>query len=249
MRYLLWSIILAALVLVFTAPVATADKQLSVTPLETIEPTPINLGQWESEVSCQVGNLNAAAWAINNFLLPPEDYKLVFDPMTTCTVCPLGFKVTKVHAFLQVTAACTIILSVDVERTMFTTPGCHGPGTELCATGLYQVNLPSAGLWNIGIPVNPTDCPNCGCLAMGQKYLLSVHFESTSCSPVPSLITDAGPATLCTNWNNYGAGWYDIVAAFPTWPGQLKFFADAECCNPPTAIEGNTWGRVKSVFR
>jgi hypothetical protein len=64
-----------------------------------------------------------------------------------------------------------------------------------------------------------------------------------------ALITDAGPAVLCTNWNNYGSGWYDLLAAFPTWPGQLKFFADADCCSPPTPVDDSTWGRLKSLYR
>ena len=248
MRYLLWSVLLATLVLVFATPEATAEKQLSVIPLETIEPTPINLGQWETEVSCQVGNLNQTHYGILNFLTPPEDYKLVFDPMTTCTACPVGFRLSKVHVLLRVLDACTIAMSVDVERAMYATPDCPEPGAVLCATVVYQVNLPSEGSYDVGIPIDSTGSPDCDCLAMGQKYLLSVHFQGVSCSPVPFLEADAGPAIPCTNWNNRGAGWVDLAVEWPDWPGQLKFFADAACCNPPTPIENNTWGRIKSVF-
>jgi hypothetical protein len=113
------------------------------------------------------------------------------------------------------------LLSVDVEEAVYPEPDCTAPGPVWCASQLYKVNIPQAGLWNIGIPVE------CVCLAMDRMYLLSVHFESVSCSPVPALVTDAGPAMLCFNWKSYGAGWYDLFAAFPTWPGQLKILAGA----------------------
>ena len=190
--------------------------------------------------ACQVGNLNSPAWAINNFVLPPEEYKVAFDPLATCTVCPYGFKVTKNHVLLQTTGACTIILSVDVEEVVYPTPGCTAPGAVVCSSPLYQVNLPAAGLWNIGIPIT------CECLTPMRKYMLSVHFEDATCTP--ALITDAGPAGLCLNWNNYGTGWYDLVGQFPTWPGQLIMFADAECCTPPVPVDDKTWGAVKELY-
>lgn len=113
----------------------------------------------------------------------------------------------------------------------------------MCSSVLYTVNLPSAGLWNVGIPIT------CPCLTMGKKYLLSAHFQSMTCTAANiGLITDAGPAALCVNWNDYGTGWYDLLAAFPTWPGQLKFFADAECCTPPVPAEGKTWGAIKEIY-
>ena len=240
MRHLLWCAVAAALVLGLAVTTATAGKELVVKELESTEVTPLEFGTFGAFQTCQVGNLNPAAFAINNFVFPPEDYKLTFDPMATCTICPMGLRVLKVHALLQTAGACTIVLSVDVEEAVYPTPGCPSPGPVWCASPLYQVNITSAGLWNVGIPIS------CECLAMNRKYLLSVHFESATCTP--SLITDAGPAMLCTNWNNYGTGWYDLLAAYPTWPGQLNFFADAECCSPPVPAEGKTWGAVKELY-
>lgn len=239
MRQPLWCMV-AALVLVMTASVAAADKAPVIKQLEATEATPLDLGFYGPAQSCQVGNLNPPYWAINNFLFPPEDYKLTFDPLATCTICPMGFRVLNVHIFLQTAGACTIVMSVDVEEAVYPTPNCPSPGPVWCASPLYQVNLPAAGLWNINLPIS------CDCLAMNRKYLLSVHFESATCTP--ALITDAGPAMLCTNWNNYGTGWYDLLAAFPTWPGQLVFFADAECCSPPVPVEGKSWGAIKELY-
>ena len=253
MRNLLSIILLVVLVPAFIVSAATAQRQPAVEPVGTIVPTPINLGTFEGQASCQVGNLNAGAWIIYSFLTPTEDYKLLFDPMLTCAACPIGLKVTKIYLYLYTKAKCTVVLSVDVERAILQSPDCYAPGPVLCQTGLYSSALPSAGGWILGIPVNVTDCTACpgfGCLPMGPKYFLSVHFQSMTCTNANiGFVTDAGPAALCTNWNNDGTGWYDLLGAFPDWPGQLKFFADADCCNPPTSVDGSTWGRIKVLYR
>ena len=84
---------------------------------------------------------------------------------------------------------------------------------------------------------------------MDRLYLLSVYFDATTCDPVPDLVTDAGPASLCTNWNNYGAGWIDLLAQYPTWPGNLRIFADADCCTPPVPVKDSTWGAIKEIYQ
>lgn len=240
MRQLLWCMVAAMLVLGLATAVATAGKELVIRELETIEATPIELGFYGPAQACQVGNLNPAAWAISNFLFPPEEYKLTFCPMSTCAVCPMGFRVLAVHVFLQTAGACTIAMSVDVEEAVYPTANCPSPGPVWCASDVYQVNIPQAGLWDINLPIS------CDCLAMSLKYLLSVHFESASCTP--ALITDAGPAMFCYNWNNYGSGWYDLLGTFSSWPGQLKMFADAECCSPAVPVEGKSWGAIKELY-
>lgn len=240
MRKVLLYVVVAALVLGLTGSVASAEKELVVKQLESVEATPLNMVPLGVLEACQVGNLNAAAYAITNFIVPPEDYKFAFDPLATCTVCPIGFRVTTVHAYLQTAGACTIVMSVDVEEAEYSTPNCTSPGQVWCASDLYNVNIPQAGLWDIALPIS------CDCLTMERMYLLGIHIESATCTP--ALITDAGPAVLCTNWNNYGAGWYDLLTAFPTWPGNLKFFADAECCTPPVPVEGESWGAIKKLY-
>jgi len=240
MRHVLWMVMVGVLVAGLTVTAAFAGRTPEVAPVKQLEAIPVIMGPSGSVVACQVGNLNPAYYAISNFVSAPEDYKLAFDPMATCSVCPFGFKVNKVHAYLQVTAATTIVLSVDVEEVVYPTPGCTAPGQVVCASVLYQVNLPSAGMYNIGIPIT------CGCLTMARKYMLSVHFQSHT--RVPALITDAGPGVLCFNWNNYGPGWYDLVVEYPDWPGQLKFFADAECCEPPVPVDGKSWGAIKELY-
>jgi hypothetical protein len=243
MRHFLLVLVASALVMGLAAS-AFAEKRMDAAPVETLEATPVSFGPLGFEQSCQVGNLNPAAWVIYNFLSPPEDYKLAFDPLATCTVCQVGFMPTTVHVYLQVKAAGSVVLSVDVEEAVYPTPGCTAPGPAMCTSPLYTVTLPSAGLFNLGIPIT------CPCLTMYKKYLLSVHFQSMSLTPANiGLVTDAGPAALCLNWNDYGTGWYDLLTAFPTWPGQLKIFADVECCTPPVPAQDKNWGAVKEMYK
>jgi hypothetical protein len=245
MRLLVTGFLCIAFVLSVSAASALASKdELTRFPLRNTIPTPIVLGPKVPQQLCQVGNLNPPQWAIGGFLLAPEEYKLVFDPNLGCGSCQIGFMVNTIHVIVQTSAACDIVMGVDVEEADVTDPSCPQPGPVMCATGLFNVNITGAGLWDIALPIT------CGCLTMERLYLLSFYLESVSCGDgtVPDLITDAGPPTLCTNWNNYGTGWIDLVAQYATWPGQLVFYADAECCSPPVPVEDSTWGAIKALF-
>lgn len=245
MRRLLIGLLVIGVFSVLAFGPALADRVVDPQPVDRATVTEINLGPAGYSSVCQVGNLNPPAWAINNFVAAPEEYKLAFNPKTTCSVCPIGFLVNTVQFMLQTSEAMTIVAAVNVEEAIFpTSPDCPEPGQVLCQSGAYTVNIPGAGLWSIALPIA------CECYTMERIYLLSVHLEdiASATGTVPALVTDAGPATLCTNWNNYGSGWYDLLSEFPAWPGNLIMFADAECCTPPVPVEGKTWGAIKDLY-
>lgn len=242
----LLSVLIVAIALSLVAGASNASRDVVVKPVESTEATQIIVGPvapGSIGEACQVGNLGAAAWAISNFIAPPEDYKLAFDPMATCDVCPVGFDVNQISIQLQTAGACDIVMSVDVEEAVFpNSPTCPEPGEVMCASGLFNVSLPSSGGWIVTLPID------CDCLTMDRLYLLSIHFESATCDPVPDLVTTAS-ATACTNWNNFGQGWYDLLVQYPSWPGDLKIWADAECCSPPVPVEKSTWGAIKELYK
>jgi len=243
MRQLLLSLTVAALVLGLTGPLAGAQKEPPVIEPMTAAPIPIGIGPYGTLTTCQMGNLHAPAWSITSFIYPPDNYKLAFDPLATCSVCPAGFKVNTIHVVLQAKRTCTVVLSVDFEEAAYPTPDCTAPGPVQCTSNLYQFNL-GVGTWDLPVPIT------CDCLTPGHKYLLGVHFDSRSCTAANlGLILDAGPAALCLNWNDYGAGWGDLLVDYPTWPGQLLFFADTECCDLPVSTQSNTWGAIKDLYR
>src|SRR5512139_580265 len=100
MRKLLLCTLAAVFVLGIAGTAAIADRNFVAKPLQTIEATPMVMGPIPN-VACRVGNLNAPVWALSNYLIQSEIYKLVVDP-STCTACPLGLRVTAVHILLQV---------------------------------------------------------------------------------------------------------------------------------------------------
>ncbi|MGD8414858.1 MAG: hypothetical protein PVF33_11530 [Candidatus Latescibacterota bacterium] len=243
MRKLLLTTLIVVVALMWTATSSSASREVVVKPVDSTEATTIIVGPGSPSQACQVGNLNPAAWAISDFVAPPEDYKLAFDPTATCADCPVGIDVNTIYIHLQTAGACDIVMSIDVEEATYPNgPDCPEPGAVACASGLFTVSLPSAGGWIINLPIE------CDCLTMDRMYLLSVHFESTSCNPVPDLVTSNG-ANLCTNWNNYGAGWYDLLVQYTSWPGDLRIWADADCCTPPVPVEQSTWGAIKGMYK
>jgi hypothetical protein len=233
-------------VVLLSVPVtsAVADRQVTVRPFDYNEIVPVIVGPVDPSSTCQVGNLNSPAWIVRDFVLPQEEYKLVFQSLGTCTNCIFGFEIDRIHVLLETSQSCTITMSLDVEETATLAPGCEGPGDEWCNSGLWNVMLPDSGAWDVSFPLN------CPCLSQ-QSYLLSLRIEDFDCDngTRPSLVTDAWP-NLCTNWNDIGTGWYDLLAEWPSaWPGDLLFWADAACCNPPVPVEETTWGAIKSLYR
>jgi hypothetical protein len=242
MRKLLLCTLAAVFVLGIAGTAAIAGKDFVAKPLQTIEATPMLVGPVTPNAACQVGNTNPPYWAISNSLIQTEAYKLVFDP-ATCYACQAGLRVTRVHMLLQVSEPTTLFMSADVEEAVYPQPWCPAPGPEWCVSSNYTVDLPGAGLWDIGLPIF------CDCLPPIGQYLLGIHFGGyTSASgAVPDLITDWAPIYLCAAYNNYGLGWRDM--AYYGWPGSLCMYADVECCSGPVPVEKHSWGEVKALYK
>jgi hypothetical protein len=250
MRRVLLIFLMLATGLVFSVSPALADKKVTIKPIDHPAPGIISLGE-RTGPACVVGNTHPPYWAIGDFLLPPENYKLSFNPLQgDCPAsCPpptwWGFKTTTIHIILQVAEPCTLTLAVDIEEATYSGGlDCPEPSIPACGTNLLQVVLTSSGMWDIGLPID------CDCLSLHRKYLIGFYIDSYSNAggTVPSLVTDAGPATLCTNYNNYGSGWMDLTSAYPSWPGNLVFFAEAECCELPVPTEEKSWGFIKKLY-
>jgi hypothetical protein len=223
---------------------ALAQRQVTVKPLTDTNAQLFNMGggPGSSTQPCITGNLNAAAFAIVGFAAPPEDYAYVFNPLVGCSSCAIGFRVNTIHIMLRTAQACDIVMAVDVENVSDLDPACPGrsPGLEKCNSGLFSVSLPAGGLWDVALPIQ------CDCFLIDQLYLLSFEYVSSSCLPEPDLITDGLP-TVCTSWNNFGAGWLDLVTTFG-FPGNLLFYADADCCDFPIPVDPKSWGAIKALY-
>jgi len=237
--------ILVTLCLLLAVSNALADKEVVITRIEGLavqEPGPEILRQ-----DCQVGNLNTPVWAINDWILGNEGYKLVFDPMATCD-CPLGFHLQTVHMLMNFGAEdvpATFDVYADLEEAVFDeVSGCWLPGAEVCASPVYSVTIETAGLYDISLPIGDT----CECADMRYIYLLSYHFMTAFPAGMePDAVSDDIP-TSCISYNDFGSGWLDLVTDFG-WPGNIIMYADADCCEFPVSDEGSTWGGVKNLYR
>ena len=83
---------------------------------------------------------------------------------------------------------------------------------------------------------------------MPYLYMLSFYFV-TSFDPAmrPDLITDDSTEP-CLSYNDYGAGWEDLVNDLGL-PGNALIWADVACCEQPVEFEVQTWGAVKDLYR
>jgi hypothetical protein len=100
--------------------------------------------------------------------------------------------------YVQVDAACALVMSVDVEEVAYpSSPDCPEPGEQVCVSPLYEVNLPEVGGWILNIPIE------CTCLTFGKTYMLGAYIQSATCEFYLGI--DNSP-TNCTNWSDWRAG-------------------------------------------
>jgi len=241
-------LLLVVLCLALMAGTAFADRTVTVTKLSSnLEIQTLDLGGGGMR-DCLVGNLNDPAWAINGWFTGQEEYKFLFNGAECCNE---GFWLDTVHIYLQFTDTMTypleILAWVDLEDALWDDAlGCWVPGIVDCVSAVYTVTIEAPGLYDIGLPM--TDYCDCAYVydptGSPYWYMLSVHFDNLFDA---QLVTDDFPVG-CMSWNNWGAGWYDLVndAGFP---GEIMIWGDVHCCEDPVGMENETWGGVKALFR
>jgi len=226
---------------IVTTPILAAGQY----SLHRVDPLDVQtLDEPRVPTPCQVGNLNPPAFAVSGWLAPPDWYALIFDPAATCLDCDVGIRITTVHAMLQTSAACDLVVKVSLMG-VDSPPGanCPAPLQVLCGHFEWDVSLPSDGLWDIALPLD------CMCADPDYLYALKVKITSASCEDgaMPNLVTDEFPSA-CTSYNMIDGVWTDLVTTYG-FPGNLSFWADAECCWSPVSTEQNSWGEIKSIYR
>ncbi len=244
--------ILTILALALLAAPAAAQKEVVVRQVD--DPgsvVSLQAGAFRVTDGYQVGNLNPPFWLVNDFIYGLEGYKFLFYPREQNLPCPGGFLLNTVHFLINfgeedipVGAGISFDVHVDLEDALWDpASGCWSPGPEDCVSGTYEVAIPAPGLYDVAIPID------CQCAYLDYWYMLSVHFDSLFPETMrPDLVTDDFPS-LCTSWNDYGAGWYDLRAAYPDFPGNIVIWGDVTCCDDPVAGDEATWGSMKSLFR
>lgn len=228
MNRLVDSVVFALLAFSLNVPLAGALTGYTVVPRGTIKSLAGDGALSMSKIGCIVGNLNPAAIALPSYIVPPEEYALIFEPQDVCTACPSGVNIDLVHMVMQTSEAVVLEIAVGVREAAYPNgPSCPEPGAVICTSSVTQVLLTGAGLWDVSLPID--DCP---CLDANTEYALSARIVSTSGGTpgyVPDLVLDDVPSN-CTSWNDRGSGWDDLVDDAGL-PGNLVLFADADCCD------------------
>jgi hypothetical protein len=195
--------------------------------------------------TCNVGNLGTPVYAITDWLYGYEGYKIYVDPWTCPCPAPehvMPLAVTMyIYAYDTIGTCGSFQMQADVQ-TAAGTPTCPVPGDEICWSAVYNVAIPSAGLWYITLPIED-------CFCQYEPFFISWWFlDDGGCLPGPlTVVTDASPMD-CDSYVNYRGFWEDLVADYG-FPGVISMYATVECREDPSADERGTWGRIKSIYR
>jgi hypothetical protein len=245
MRRVLYCFVVLCIIAAIPLSSVRAQVEFTIKPIEPVSGV-IDMGAQGVGDPCLVGNLNPAVNGVAGWLLPAA-IKFAFDPVTMgdcAAICPVqpafGIDIKVIRLQFQVEAACALELEVDVEEVTYPTgPDCPEPGDVVCQSTVYQADLPQAGSWIVEIPIE------CACLTADKMYMIGARIQSATCDFYIAI--DNAP-TVCTNWFEWGAGWNDLVSDL-NFPGNLKLWAEATCCEPPVPVESKTWGAIKSLYR
>ncbi|MCP4571718.1 MAG: hypothetical protein GY838_05145 [bacterium] len=235
-------VIMLLLCIALVGSAVAAEKTVTITPLKG----PAQMAMQAPAGVCVFGNLNPVAYAIPDYMWGAESYATIFEAELPPCGCPEGFNVEAVHMYMNFDIE-DVPVSFDVsasfmEATFDETAGCEIPGATICTSLTYTVTIETAGLYDVGIPLDPLTC---GCAYFGYKYAVSMDID-TAFAEYPDAVTDEFPLG-CVSWNNYGSGWIDTIDL--GMPGELSMYADIVCCAPAVPVEDKAWGDVKSLFR
>ena len=232
------------LCLALVAGNALAERQVTVTNL-TQDVQMYNAAK-SAAADCAMGNLNAPAYAITDWIWGAESYKYMFYADDTQCACSDGFTVEAVHMYLQFgvdDVPVSFDAYVDFEEAAWDEVlGCWVPGPEVCVSPAYTVTIDDPGFYDISLPMTLGACP---CAYFGYWYGVSFNFISAFDNR-PDLVTDDIPVG-CVSWNDYGAGWMDLLDF--GMPGEASIYADIICCENPVSADSRSFGDVKALFR
>ena len=233
------------LCLVMAGTAIAADRTVTATPLDG----PILTYQSPSPAGvCVYGNDTSPVWAITDWIWGAESYATSFVADHATCGCGGGFKIEQVHFYMNfgeedvpfTFEASAIFHEADPDPTS----GCKVPGPVICSSPVYSITIPAAGIYDIALPMDQTTC---GCAYFEYGYAVGVNILTDfPSSQRPDAVTDGVPVG-CTSWNDYGAGWEDLISF--GFPGELVLYADVVCCDSPVAGEISPWGSLKSLFR
>ena len=173
-----------------------------------------------SEVTCSIRMAGDSYWAVSSWLVGDEIFKTYQVPEVVDPGCTYPFAVEAVAMELNINAAGTLWVSVDVESldSVQSTENCPFPGNILGISDELGYEIVDPGLYLIWVPFNEP-------VTVNGPYFCGFYFATDVTSMNPELIVDNDPY-MCVNWNNWGEGYVDLVDnPYYTFPGNLALYS------------------------
>lgn len=234
----MFRMIMIPLILTILPGAAAAGEAVSLVPLETGVPVLRYAGD------CTVGNsdLSTAQGYYNNFFTGDESYAALIAPAAEGCACANGFKVQAVHMALNLTVATNIWGRALLYEAVEESPGCWAPGGPLATSAIYAMApFVGAGVYDLEIPLSAP------CATPGDRYFVVFQFVPLTTDVGVGVVVDDSPEA-CSTYDDRDLNWQDSVVD-RGWVGNFFVWADVDCCEEPVAVEGRTWGGLKSLYR
>ncbi len=154
------------------------------------------------------------AYYITDWFYGMEWYANYQDPEEFGCVDVWPFEVTEIDFNINVADALTFEVQGFVLENVGT-PECPLPGSELCSTPVYTVELPYGAHWKIGLPMTEQCC-------VDEPYFAAIYIYTDfyGMPDRPDLVSEDNPTDVCRSYNDYGYGWEDLVVD-DGWPGEM----------------------------
>jgi hypothetical protein len=193
----------------------------------------------------EVGNLNPATWALSGWVEGNESYAYMFTAEDVA--CNVGFDLDGVHIlgqFDETVVPATFDMYVTLNERVLVSPDCYAPGETLCTSFQFTITIETAGFYDIALPID------CGCAHIydptGRPYVYALEVHIIGALDM-EIITDGVPMA-CTAYNDWGAGWQDLIGYFGEY-GNTVMWGDVMCCDTPVSSGDKTWGEIKSMYK
>lgn len=214
-----------------------------------VEPIPApqlqNLRQavsFAAAAACTVGNDSAITYIINGWVVGEEIYKAYIDPAKGCP-SPYPFTIQEVNMPMQFAAACTLLVSVDIEQADLTVPTCPSPGILIDTSATYQITIPAAGGYNIWIPL---DDP----VVVNEPIFAGVYLQSAIAAAKGAAVFCDNDARTCFSYNIWDTqiGYIDLVSnQYFNFPGRLAMYINGLPGGPVSCCQGITGNLDASI--
>jgi hypothetical protein len=189
--------------------------------------------------ACLAGNATATA-TYSGWWGGSESYARLLPAAAPGCDCNVGLSVSTAHMLMVLEPGTDLTVQARL-LTAAGTSACRTPGATLAISSPHRIRgITSPGVYDIDVP--------CGfvCAEAGEDYFLAIDFVSGT---APGLaLVGGGEDHDCATWNDWGAGWIDLVETMG-FLHDLTIWAELDCCYQAIPNERGTWSGIKADYR